>query len=134
MDNKKLFVAITVVVAFAAFFLTRVVWPDPVGIEMPSASLIPWFILVGIFEALGVGVGIAFLITSWKRANHHPWVFGSVVWLLVSWWPHDSLHRVGEAKGYGYLLSLELGFHVTLIVTGFILAGYLMKAWQEYDR
>ena len=41
-------------------------------------------------------------------------------WLLVSWWPHDNLHiHTGSLQG---LLYIEYGFHMTLILSGLVLA------------
>ena len=85
------------------------------------------FIFVNIFESLGMGVGVAFLVTQWNNMKSHPWVLASIFWLLASWWPHDNMHRVGGHEGFGYLLGLELGFHVTIIIAGFILANFAVK-------
>lgn len=134
MQHKKTFLIITLGVAVLAFFLTHVIWPDPAGAVGPSADLMPWFVLVNVFEALGFGAGIALLVTMWKHARKHPWALASITWLLVSWWPHDSLHRIGEERGFGYLLGLELGFHVTLIIAGFILAVYFMRMYHSAPK
>ena len=131
MKNKKTFISITVVAAVVSFLLTRVIWPDPVGAVMPQGGLLVGFIFVNSMEALGVGVGLAFLYTAWGSMKSHPWVLAATTFLLVSWWPHDSLHRVGENNGLAYLLGLELAFHVSLIVCGFILANYILKQSRD---
>ena len=131
MINKKVFIIITVVASVLAFLLTRVIWPDPVGALAPEGGVLFGFIFVNIMEALGVGIGLAFLYTAWGSMKSHPWVLAATTFLLISWWPHDSLHRVGENAGFAYLLCLELGFHVSLIICGFILANYILKQSRQ---
>ena len=48
-------------------------------------------------------------------------MFLCIIWLLISWWPHDNLHKHNGLNLQG-LLFIEYGFHVTLMIVGAILA------------
>lgn len=133
MTTKNKFIAITFVVSVLALLLTRVIWPDAEGSVGPTGAVLFGFAIVNIFEALGFGVGVAFLITQWNTMKAHPWTFASLVYLMASWWPHDNMHRVGENAGFVYLLKLEIFFHVALIIAGFILANFVIKTLQTRE-
>jgi hypothetical protein len=51
----------------------------------------------------------------------------SAAWLLISWWPHDNLHRTMMMGDYWQLIRIEWAFHFTLIVAGVIVASYIWK-------
>jgi hypothetical protein len=54
----------------------------------------------------------------------------SIAWFLISWWPHDSLHKhVG--LNYDGLLAIEYGFHVTLILAGLIIAYFYVTLLRQ---
>ncbi|MEX0649799.1 MAG: hypothetical protein WD200_02275 [Candidatus Andersenbacteria bacterium] len=117
----------TVVIAILAFPLTRVIWPDAPDAVGPPSSLLPWFIVLGAIEAVSFGLGVSMLVFCWKEGQRHLWPFLAVVWLLMSWWPHDNLHRVAHENNFLNLLIIEYVFHVTLMIAGFILARFLVK-------
>ena len=124
---------VALVAAIGSFMLSRVIWPDLPGMIPPTSSQLPFFIGVGVFESVAFGVGVAFVIFGWKflrgRRTGDYVAFLSAAWLLVSWWPHDNLHRVTVEGNYWGLLKLEWGFHVTLMIAGVIIASHL---WKEY--
>ena len=123
---KVLFV--TTLFGVPAFLLGPVIWPSAAGGPEPSAGQMPFFVVLFAIEALAFGLGISFLafglplvrkaasdsmLTAWA-------MYLSIGWLLVSWWPHDNLHIHTESlQG---LLYIEYGFHVTLILSGLVLA------------
>jgi len=123
---KVLFV--TTLFGVPAFLLGPVIWPSAAGGPEPSAGQMPFFVVLFAIEALAFGLGISFLafglplvrkaasgsmLTAWS-------MYLSIGWLLVSWWPHDNLHIHTESlQG---LLYIEYGFHVTLILSGLVLA------------
>ncbi len=129
--NKTVLIGITVVAAIAAFLLSRVIWPDLPGIPMPVGAQLPLLIVVSAIEAIGFGVGIAFLVSLWpymRGRNAWDWLtYISAAWLLVSWWPHDNLHRVMMMGDYWQLIRIEWTFHVTLIIAGIIVASMVWK-------
>lgn len=120
--------------AIASFMLTRVIWPDPAGAPMPPANLMPFFIGLSVLESLIFGVGVAFFIMGLARMRGRSslaWAaFLSVVWSLVSWWPHDNLHRINPESNMAGLLRIEYGFHVTLMIAGAIIAYWLWRNWR----
>ncbi len=130
-QNKLGPIIVTIIATIASFALGPVFWPDVAGMEMPSSSQIPFLMGVGIFEAIAFGIGVSFIIFGWKflkgRSGSDKLAFFSIAWLLVSWWPHDNLHRITMHGDFWGLLKLEWGFHVTLIIAGVILASRLWK-------
>lgn len=106
--------------------------PSP---DMPQATGIqtPLFMILGISEALGLGLGVAFLLFGYStiratapvspalaRAAHL-----SIFWLLANWWAHDSLH-IHNGMNLNGLLAIEYAFHVTLILAGVMLARFFL--------
>lgn len=85
-------------------------------------------------EALGLGLGVTFVLFGWPRLLRNAGsprsrtlaVCASVSWLLVSWWPYDNLRRFAGEDARG-LVYLEYGFHATLILCGIILAYALLR-------
>lgn len=135
--NKKIVIT-TLIFAVVAFALTPFLWPfSSDASHMPPANLIPFFQGVLILSSIAFGIGVSFLIFGYplmrkveKGFGLAFWAFLSVFWLLVSWWPHENLHRVYEGN-YFVLILLEYGFHVTLYVAGVILAVYLFRQFRK---
>ena len=123
---KALFV--TALFGVPAFLLGPVIWPPAAGGPEPSGGQLPFFVILFSIEALAFGLGISFLAfglplvrkaTGGSRLR--AWaMYLSIGWLLVSWWPHDNLHvHTQTLQG---LLYIEYGFHMTLILSGLVLA------------
>ena len=120
--------------ALVVFPLGRVIWKDPVEAMMPSSAQLPFFILLSVFESLAFGIGIWFLVRGWELIAAAPgvskrlacWTYASIAWSLVSWWPHDNLHRANGMDTVG-LLRIEYGFHVTLIIASTIIAFFFIS-------
>ena len=130
-QNKTFLIGVTIVAAVVSFLLSRVIWPDLAGMPMPDSTQLPLLIGVSAIESLAFGMGIALLISLWpfmKGRGTGDWlVLISAAWLLVSWWPHDNLHRTTMMGDYWRLIGIEWGFHFTLIVAGVIVASYIWK-------
>ena len=123
---KALFV--TALFGVPAFLLGPVISPLAAGGPEPSAGQLPFFIILFAIEALAFGLGISFLafgLPLIRKATSgsmlRAWaMYLSIGWLLVSWWPHDNLHiHTEDLQG---LLYIEHGFHMTLILSGLVLA------------
>ena len=119
-DRLK-WLAVTVIVAAAAMPLSFVLWRTPPGVATPPASLVPFFLPIGIvIPALSLGFGVAFMLFGRKLldANQRPGLsqasFISIWWLLVNWWPHANFHRV--ANGWTSVVLIDYVFHTTVIV------------------
>ena len=133
------FIAVIVVCTVGSFALTPVIWPFATAGGPPS-SLAPLFVVLGIFESLAFGVGVAFLIWGWpllQRVGQPYWLtllaYVSIGWYLVNWWPHDNLHRV-IGVSYGQLAAVEYGFHVTMQIAGGILALFFVRVATSAKR
>ena len=120
--------AVTALVAIPAFVLAPMLFIPSVEVPQPTSAQLPLFMVLGAFEAIGLGLAVAVLLFggSWfqklfvssgrARAAHL-----SVVWLLGNWWVHDNLHLVNGLKLSG-LLAIEYAFHITLMAAGAVLA------------
>ena len=132
--NKTFLIGLTVVCAVVSFLLSHVLWPDMSGVSMPSSAQLPWLIAVSAVESISFGVGIAFLVSMWgfmRGRDRWDWLtMLSTTWLLVSWWPHDNFHRVMMIGDFWQLIRLEWGFHITLIVSGIIVASFIWKKFS----
>ena len=131
---KTKVVLVTLVVGLLAFLLAPnaplTVWPKPAELmPPPTPTEINLFRLLGVFEALALGLGISFLIFGWPLVEQVAApsrgravaIYLSTAWLLGNWWLHDALHMINGMKPTG-LLGIEYGFHVTLMIAGAALA------------
>ena len=120
---KVLFV--TLLFGIPAFIVGPLIWPPAAA---PGSNLLPFFLFLSFIESLTFGLGIAFLIFGWPQllrlsagSKRMTWaMFISIVWFLISWWPHDKLHAFN--KSLEGLLFIEYGFHLTLLISACILA------------
>lgn len=124
---------ITIVFAAVTFFTGPLLWPAAHEIPTPTAFQLPFFIFLAIAESVTFGLGISFILLGW------PWIksfqqskslatatFIAIAWMLVSWWPHDTLH-MATGLNLQSLLYIEYGFHFTLMVAGLIVAYHFWK-------
>jgi hypothetical protein len=133
---------VTVAVALPAFLLEPAgpwggFWPPSPAIE-PTAGLVPFMIVLGLLDALSLGAAVSFLIfgyplvaaigTASKGLTFAAYL--AIAWVLGNWWAHDSLH-IHHGPELVSLLSIEYGFHVTLMIAGAILAVFFVKALNQ---
>ena len=95
--------------------------------------MLPIFIAISGLEALLFGVGIAFIVfcrrwLTFDRSKLGLAAFVAIAWSLVSWWPHDNFHRV--THDWTGLAMIEVGFHVTLIVSILLIGAYFLRNLQ----
>ncbi len=136
--NTKFFL-VAGLAALATLAFTMIVWPLSLDTNFsPPASLMPLFMGVGFLSSVTFGIGIAFLIFGHKpmrrvESGHGLtfWTFVSTIWILISWWPHENLHRVVDENNYYTLIWIEYGFHVTVYIAGIIVAAYLLKQFKN---
>ena len=130
-QNKTFLIALTVVLALGTFLLSRVVWPDIAGMPMPDSAQLPFLMGVSAIESIAFGIGVVFLVSMWRfMRGRDVWDWLTIIsatWLLVSWWPHDNLHRTMAMGDYWQLVRIEWAFHFTLIVAGVIVASFIWK-------
>ncbi len=141
MKTFAKFLLVALPVAVAALLLGRVIWPDMPGMAGPTTQQIPFFIFISALEAISFGLGVAWLLFGLPQARAYAGAdarlrlaaFYSITWLLVSWWPHDNMHRVNGMDDFAGLLRIEFIFHFTLIVAGFILATFFWGLMVKRD-
>ncbi len=136
MGKTATVVLVTVLVAIPAFLLAPAaplgpaIWPAPVQLTPPpTPAQVKLFQVLGVFEALSLGLGVSFLILGWPAMQRAAGpsrrrafvMYLGVAWLLANWWLHDGFHMVAGLNPGG-LLWIEYGFHVTLILAGAALA------------
>jgi hypothetical protein len=126
-------VATILVAGLPALALGRVIWPDPVGASQPPTALLPVFMGISALESLLFGAGVAFVLFGrrWLPAGGTRLAtatYVAIAWSLLSWWPHDNLHRV--THDWTGLAAIEVGFHVTLIVSILVIGAYFIRSLQ----
>lgn len=134
MKRSTKIILTTLVFGVPAFALGRIIWPDSPGIMQPTAAQFPFFVFLAAIEAVAFGLGMSFLLFGWPLVRRvrsteagKMALFLSITWLLVSWWPHDNMHRHNGMDIAG-LLIIEYLFHLTLIIASFIVAWYFWKS------
>jgi hypothetical protein len=115
-------------------------WRPSPDVAVPATTSVQYilFLVLNIAESLAFGLGIVFLFFGYPivravspaslgltRAAHL-----AITWLLGNWWMHDSLHtHIGmELNG---LLGIEYGFHLTLMISGVILAVFFLTIMRQ---
>lgn len=131
---------VTLLFTIPAFLTGHIIWPPAPG-ATPAPTLLPFFILLSLLEALSFGLGMAFIVYGWpfmstlaggsKRMTYTMFVI--IAWFLISWWPHDNLHLHNGLNLQG-LLFIEYGFHVTLIIAGAVLAFCFVRLLRPSSR
>lgn len=129
---------VTVIVAAPAMVLGRVIWPPAEGGPEPSGAQLPFFLFLALMESILLGLGISFLafgLPAVRRVSAdsglRAWVmYLAIGWLMVSWWPHDNMH-IHNGENMQGLLYIEYGFHLTLMLTGIILAYCFLSILRE---
>lgn len=131
------FIITAIVFALPAFFLGRVFWPDPADAISPVGIQLALLVFLSILEALLFGAGVSFLAFGWPMVRqltvNRFWttaVFLAITWSLISWWPHDNMHRANGENIWG-LIRIEFIFHFTLYVVAIILARFFWKMTEK---
>jgi hypothetical protein len=139
-------IAVTVVLAIFAF-LTAVNgplgpvlgWRPAPDNPTPEGIQVPFFILLGLTEAVAFGFGVAFLLFGYawmSTAGPAPSALTrvahlSIAWWLINWWSHDSFH-IANGMNLGGLLFIEYGYHITLMGAGACVAAWFMTVIRGY--
>jgi len=132
---------LTLIVSLAALVLAPILWPPAPGTPAPTGVQLPLFIGLAILSALTFGAGVSFLVFGLPlvrgasaAANLPAFpVYLAIGWSLVSWWPHNNLH-IANGDNLSGLLAIEYAFHVSLYVTGFIVAWYFLATLRRSSR
>lgn len=144
MKTWMKFLAVTLLVGIPAIPLGQMLWPpattDSMGMSLatPTTMQIILLVVIGVFEGLLFGAGIAFLAFGFPMARKLAagsstltWlVFLGIAWSMTSWWSHDGLHR-SMGDDLNALIMVEYGYHVTLMAAAAILA---FAFWRVASR
>lgn len=102
--------------------------------EDPTGGALAALIAYGVVEAAAFGFGVGFLVFGWPMLRQlgagdrlTGLTFVSIVWALVSWWPHGSFHQAIEENNFGGLAAIEWGFHATMLVCGVVIAVFFWR-------
>jgi hypothetical protein len=139
MKNRTKAAIITTLIAVPALFLGPVNFPPAdVGVE-PTAAQIPFFIFLGLTDALLLGLGVSFLIFGYPvlrkvspDSKARAWaMYLSIGYLTVSWWPHLNMHAHNGMDLHG-LLVIDFLFHLPLEIAGAVLAYCFFSLFWSY--
>ncbi len=134
---------VTVVVAIPAFLAEPnsplgVFWRPPAGGPEPQGAQVPLFIVLGVLDAVMLGLGVSFLIFGYPliRAigsasrGRTLAAYLSLSWVLLQWWPHDSLHiwasRILGTGDLWKILAIDYIFHVTIMIASLIAVSFFI--------
>jgi hypothetical protein len=53
--------------------------------------------------------------------------------MLLSWWPHDNLHRILPHGDFGGLARIEYLFHVPLMIGTIVVAVFFLRTLGGRD-
>ena len=138
MSNRTIAI-ITIVLAIVAVLASPngplgFFWRPAPGSAAPAGFQLPLFIIINIAEGVTFGYGIAFMLFGRQyvtdllpsRPTLASLAYLGLVWNMVSWWPHDSMHiHIGE--NLNGLLMIEYIFHMTLMAGAAIVAYYVIN-------
>jgi len=140
MKTRPKAAIITVPVAVVAFLLSPILFPPAdTGVE-PTAAQIPFFVFLGVGDAVLLGLGVSFLVFGYPLLRKvspdskvRAWaMYISIGYLMVSWWPHLGMHASNGMDLHG-LLVIDFLFHLPLEIAGAVLAycAYsLFRSWR----
>ncbi len=102
----------------------------------PSGAALAGLIGAGLVEAVAFGVGLAWIAFGWsvvKSVNRPLAVatFVAIAWGLVSWAPHTAFHQSLGDENWGGLAAIEWGFHVTLVISAFVVATFIWRIFAD---
>jgi hypothetical protein len=118
----------------ASLPIGRAIWPPAAGMP-PTGLLLPVIALVSLFEGAAFGLGVVFLVfggrvlrAAGRSTTLTSAAYGGIAWLLLSWWPHDGLHRSGFGRTIAGVAAIDIAFHTTLILAAAAVAVFFIHA------
>lgn len=108
--------------------LGQVIWPPKPMPTEPTGGQVALFMLSGLIEAIGFGLGVSFLAFGYSAVRrrfdstaHAVAAFVGIGWILVSWFPHSNLHMFNGENIAG-LIAIGYAFHISVLLAGVVLA------------
>jgi hypothetical protein len=125
--------ALVVVWTAASVPIGLAIWPPAAG--APPGRLLPFFMIVSLFEGAAFGLGVVFLVFGRRLIGaRRPLrsltgaAYLSLAWLLLNWWPHDGLHRSGFGRTFAGVATIDMAFHTTLILGAAVVTVFFVRA------
>lgn len=140
MGRKIEALLITFLLGTFSLLFGEIFWP-PSATLTPTIEQVMYFLPLYAVEAALFGAGVAFAFMAFplikKTPGHlrsHLWyVYISMVWLLVSWWPHERLHLF-VGTDVQKTLYVDYGFHLTTVIASLTLAISFAKILLELQE
>jgi hypothetical protein len=142
--SRTKWVILTLVLAVIAFLASPtgpfgLFWRPEVNLPQPTGYQVTLAVAFNIIEVLAFGFGVAFLVYGYpliQRIQHatkrlRTAVYLSISWLLIGWWPHDSVRQAVGISSMNANLAIDYIFHVTLMIAGVIVASFLLSLFYE---
>jgi hypothetical protein len=144
-STRRTWVAVlvlTLIIAVPAFLLNPIVWPPPPAGPAPTAAQLPYLIALDVMQSVFLGLGISFLLFGlpiMRRispdSKTRAWaMYPSIGWLMVSWWPHISMHVHNAPDNLQGLIYIDYLFHVPLMITVTVLAYCFFSLVRQWIR
>ena len=142
MNKTRLkWLLVTVLVAVPAFLLAPVLLPPAEGGPAPTAGQMPFFLFLGVTDAVLLGLGVSFLLFGFPvlrkvspNSKGRAWaMYLSIGYLMVSWWPHLGMHASNGLDLQG-LLYIDFIFHLPLEIAGAVLAYCAFSVFRDWRR
>jgi hypothetical protein len=133
-------VVVAAILALVMFFAQTMAFPP---MSMPPMSLLPAFIFLSIWDALGFGAGIVILLylgmsySKWPREIRGSLLVLSFIalWFTALNWIHDGLHNTGAMPPNWVLLAVtEYTFHVPWLIFGLALVFVIRQLVSAYKK
>jgi len=108
--------------------------------EPPTKAQIAFLDILKVFESFYFGLAFTFMIFAGILCSQvHPKfrlkilsIYLSIVWLMVSWFPHITLHTFYPTT-WG-LIALDLCFHMTAASAAFVLTYFVVRLMQASTK
>lgn len=134
----KKWLVVALPIAVVGFILSPKLFLMPVGSPEPTSYQLPFFIILGIFESLAMGFGVAFILFGYKlvkkagrNSRFVAWsLYLSTSWFLLNWWVHDGLHKTNGMNLQG-LLYIEYAFHATMMIMAGLSAYAFFRVFSK---
>ena len=131
--GKYALLALVILWTAASVPIGLAIWPPAAG--TPPGHVLPVIVIVSLFEGGSFALGVAFLVFGGRvlgAAGRWTWLtsvtYVGIAWLLMSWWPHDGLHRSGFGRTFAGLATIDMAFHTTLILGTAVVTVFFIRA------
>jgi hypothetical protein len=109
-------------------------WGADPHAPQPAPSLLPGFMVLGLLDALFLGLGVSFLVFGYPVVRDLAGHSGALTrlthlgisWIMIQWWAHSNLHIV-SGEDFARILAIDYGFHVTIMLSTVAIVAYFIR-------